>query len=1215
MAQDINKPTTARIISGISDYDKESVLPGAVAWMRSIDFRSDPRKFTILPRTVKESGLVYEGLPKWFTPRSTTGYIYDANGNLYERSSAGSHSKIRTVSTSHGNGLAYYGEDDFVYYTGDKTIGRYGQFSSGSPAFADDFLTSQGGVPTNTKSVDLEAGSSEYMSVADSAALSITGDIAIEIYFKPESLPTVGNSMTLVSKWNEQSDERSYRFDIYAISGYFGDGSNSSRTVSSTADEAPTDSSATGTLDSYSLTATNASFAAGQVILIIQMQGTGAGTWQRTKIASYTAGTITTEDQLNFSYNSTSGNNKAQVLVMPQYTSVTVNSGITWGAKAWNGTVGGILAFLCNGVFTNNGTVTAASRGFRGGIKFQSGTGGQNIAQQYGYTGEGTGGASFKASNRNPNGNGAGASGAGTDGNHSCSGSGGENAGGATEANSQNGGLGGIKGEVVGSADLTTMCLGGGGSGKSSHGTSTIGTDGAPGGGILVFFTTTLTNNGTISANGGTAANATDRGAGGGGAGGSILMRVQTATLGTMTAIGGNGGGGNVPPSGNGGAGRIHIDYLTSYSGTTTPTIDATQDNTLVTTTTYQLRLSLSSNGTNEEFLTKNAPITLDEWNHAAFSWDASEATVEFMYNGSSLGSSFGSFTSIYNGTAVYAIGADFNSSGAARNFLDAKVDESRLWNVERSVAQVFANKDVELLGNEAGLIAYHSYDDSLSDSSANGHNLTHSSSAVYSTDVPFSAPTTRLDIDQEDTSTGQTYALGTSIDEGASHRQTFAPNRDPQKSISINIADLGDNGDWTLTVHDALNRVVATKTVARANLPTSGVYEFVFDSTWRPVLGANYHFHLTVSSATGSPAVVSGTTNNLETAQFKSYYQFLVTDVEWHPLMHYANLLVIGNERYLAVWNASSFNPHRLKFPSGHRVRAFGVWNGYLAIGCMLGATISETEQGRIFFWDGFSDTYNDFIDVPEGGINAMLGSVGELHFIAGYQGDYLVYNGGRKARKKKRLPKITSAKEIEVYPGAMTMWQALMRIGVAGGGDSDVVEKGVYTRGSLNELYPESFSYDYPISTGNRLSTVKVGMTAAVGKKLLIGWQDGVAYGVDVVDPAGAPYPTARIELLIDDQGGVWKEKILSTIRADVLPMETGESVTIQYKLDRDTWENMDTTENEDRSVVRGASINGSRHREYQLAIDLNTSVSTAPSLLALTPEEDLNTEETIT
>lgn len=1204
MEDQIKRPSLARLISGIADYDKESVLPNAVAWMRSIDFRSDPRKLTILPATQKESGSVYQGLPKWHTQRSTTTYIYDNAGNLYERSSAGSHSLIRSVASSHGNGLAYYGEDDFVYYTTDKAIGRYGQFSAGSPAFADDFLASEGGVPTNTKSMLLTAASSEYAAKADNAGLSITGDISMEIYFKPNTLPAIGDSMVLLSKWNENSDERSYKFDIYAISGYFEDGTDGAKTVSVDETDAPIDSSATGTLGSYSLTATNASFASGQVVLIIQMQGTGAGTWQRTKIVSYTAGTITLEDQLNFSYSSSSG--KAQVIVMKRYADVTINSGKTWTAKAWDGSVGGILAFLANGTVTITGTISATGKGYRGGAN-----GTTQATQGEGSTGVGT--TSVSA-----NGTGGGG-GQGDSGNQSSGGGGGGHATSGTNGQDQANPNPGIGGGTGGTTDLTTMILGGGGGGggRGAGVTGTAGSGGIGGGGIFIS-SAGLTITGSIVSNGNAGGNGSDEGAGGGGgAGGSILLKVQTATLGSIliTATAGSGGTAGLAEryGGAGGLGRIHIDYYTSYTGTSTPTLTATQDNSLVTTTTYQLRLQISNDGTAIETYGKNANITEDEWNHVAVLWDASAHTAEFVLNGVSIGNSVGSFSAIYDSTASYAIGASYDSAGAAENFLDAYVDEPRLWNTLRTAAQIASNKDLELIGNDAGLVAYHTLDGSLSDLTANANNFTHSGSATYSSDVPFAAPTTRLDIDQEDASTGDTYALGTSIDEGASHRQTFVPEKDPQKSIAIYIGTKPTNATITLAVHDALNREVTSKTLANADIPTSGFVDFVFPSTWRPILGANYHFHVIASNTTGTPTIVAGTNNNLETGEFKSYYQFLVTDTEWHPLLHYGNILAIGNERYLAVWNASSYNPHRLKFPSGHRVRALGFWNGLIAIGCMLGATIGERDQGRIFFWDGYSDTYVDFIDVPEGAINAMLGSVGELHFIAGYQGDYLIYSGGRKAKKVKRIPKITKDKQIEIYPGAMAMWQSLMRIGV-GSSDSSVVERGVYTRGSLNEFYPEAFSYDYPISSGSRLSTVTIGMVAAVGKKLLIGWQDGVAYGVDVVDPAGDPYTNARIEMLIDDQGGTWKEKILSKVRADVVAMETGESIAIQQKLDRGDWTDVDIQEDDDRAVVK-ADINAGRHREYQIAIDLNTTVSTAPSLLSLTPEENINPEEDVT
>jgi len=253
--------------------------------------------------------------------------------------------------------MRYYGEDGYLYYATDTTLGRLGQFPN-TLSYVDDFLGAEGGVPLNTASLELEASSSQYATAADSASLSQTGDITIEAQVNMESLPASGSEMVIVSKWNENSDERSYKFILTSIAGYFGDGSDGALTISSDTTEAPIDSSAVGISGAYTLTATNVSFAANQIVLIHQTRGSGAGTWQRNTISAYTAGTITLQNALNFSYN-TSGADAAQVRVLKQYTDVTINSAKVYSAKAWNGTVGGILAFLANGTITVTGTLSA----------------------------------------------------------------------------------------------------------------------------------------------------------------------------------------------------------------------------------------------------------------------------------------------------------------------------------------------------------------------------------------------------------------------------------------------------------------------------------------------------------------------------------------------------------------------------------------------------------------------------------------------------------------------------------------------------------------------------------------------------------------------------------------------------------------------------------------------------------------------------------------
>lgn len=63
-------------------------------------------------------------------------------------------------------------------------------------------------------SLDLEASSSQYAQAADSASLSLTGDFTLELWVKFESLPSSGNKMNFVSKWNEGANQRSYRFGL-----------------------------------------------------------------------------------------------------------------------------------------------------------------------------------------------------------------------------------------------------------------------------------------------------------------------------------------------------------------------------------------------------------------------------------------------------------------------------------------------------------------------------------------------------------------------------------------------------------------------------------------------------------------------------------------------------------------------------------------------------------------------------------------------------------------------------------------------------------------------------------------------------------------------------------------------------------------------------------------------------------------------------------------
>lgn len=343
----------------------------------------------------------------------------------------------------------------------------------------------------------------------------------------------------------------------------FGNGQDGSATLSGT--DAPIDSSCSGTGGTKSLSATNASFADDRIILIHQSRGTGAGNWELNVIDSYSAGTITTLFDLVNTYTD-SGASQAQVLQLKEYTDVTISG--TFTGKAWDGNVGGIVAFLVTGNVDITGTLTVSGKGFRGGTGVAGTTGNQ---------GEGTGGAGSGSTAANGNGGGGG-QGVGTGAESSGGGGGGNGA--AGEAGINNHTTAGSSGAASGSADLSTMTFGGGGGGSARGGTTTgTGGSGGVGGGIVAIWCGgTLTVTGSINLNGtaGTNGIPDEGGGGGGGAGGSGYFVCGIMICGTnlITAAGGaygNPANGNSYRGGTGAVGRIAIEAC-DITGSTSPT-------------------------------------------------------------------------------------------------------------------------------------------------------------------------------------------------------------------------------------------------------------------------------------------------------------------------------------------------------------------------------------------------------------------------------------------------------------------------------------------------------------------------------------------------------------------------------------------------------------------------------------------------------------------
>lgn len=361
----------------------------------------------------------------------------------------------------------------------------------------------------------------------------------------------------------------------FLITPILGQGLDGDLVISADTVDSPIDSAFTGAAGAITGSGTNASFAQGQAVLIHQSQGTGVFQSERNYISSYSSGTINFAIPLSHTY--TAG---AQILVIKQYRSITINTGVTWSAKPWNGTTGGILTWTCSGRRINLGTISALGKGYRGGA------GGTNSSgSRSGHQGEGSTGFGIVSRNANNEGGGGGDNSVNSSGGVSGGGGGGHATNGGDGSGGSDIALSGFAGGgATDATDGSTFGFGGGGGGAANDDGGTQANAGAGGGIIMSWEYYYDTSAGYETANGKAGDNGGGSGSGGGGGGGAAGYIQHFCVYGVngtnrMTAVGGVGGTGNAAfgatggNGGNGANGYIAIAKgMIVDSGTTTPT-------------------------------------------------------------------------------------------------------------------------------------------------------------------------------------------------------------------------------------------------------------------------------------------------------------------------------------------------------------------------------------------------------------------------------------------------------------------------------------------------------------------------------------------------------------------------------------------------------------------------------------------------------------------
>lgn len=292
-------------------------------------------------------------------------------------------------------------------------------------------------------------------------------------------------------------------------------------------------------------------FSPGDEVLVIGMQGTGAGVYETKSIESISGTELTLLSPLDNSYDAAQ---KVMVQRVPHYAVLLIKDGGELTMHPWDGSTGGVLFLRAKSlVIEQAGLINVSAKGYRGGSSVDNGHGYQGES----YMGEG----SYAVTSAN-----YGAGGGSTY--HDWGGGGGGGASYATSGTSAGGGFGasGSAGSVYGEQSVPLLIPGSGGGGGADCSGYDAGSYGGSGGGVLVIFAGSIENNGVISADGADAVlhAGSNAGGGGGGSGGLIyLTSLSISSSGEITSLGGAGGfgPGNNAEGGNGGNGRVRFDY------------------------------------------------------------------------------------------------------------------------------------------------------------------------------------------------------------------------------------------------------------------------------------------------------------------------------------------------------------------------------------------------------------------------------------------------------------------------------------------------------------------------------------------------------------------------------------------------------------------------------------------------------------------------------
>ncbi|HCC13779.1 MAG: hypothetical protein UV82_C0007G0020 [Candidatus Magasanikbacteria bacterium GW2011_GWD2_43_18] len=142
-------------------------------------------------------------------------------------------------------------------------------------------------------------------------------------------------------------------------------------------------------------------------------------------------------------------------------------------------------------------------------------------------------------------------------------------------------------------------------------------------------------------------------------------------------------------------------------------------------------------------------------------------------------------------------------------------------------------------------------------------------------------------------------------------------------------------------------------------------------------------------------------------------------------PITKFLKFICFGNKQYMAAWDtaASSWNPNRLTLPSGYVIRWLAPLTDYLVV-----SAHHESQGSALFFWDGYSQTYNRVLQLTQ--TECLSGVVDKNVLYMVMRDGWICRFNGTGIEKLNRFPDMDYQDYINILAQCVKVYQGMIYI-----------------------------------------------------------------------------------------------------------------------------------------------------------------------------------------